>query len=229
MFYKNFFYFDIETVSNYKNFTDFKNNDERGSNLFIKRFENNTYMSNHHINVEESYLEYGGIFSTYGKIICISFGYFHNKNEKGYTIASIYGDNEKHIVDEFNTLLCKVSQKNMILSGYKINSFDIPYILHKLNKYGIAPSKLIDIYGIKPWDTKIIDLADDWKQKFNHYNTFDEVTYELDIDSPKNDIDGSMVHNVYWELNDINRIKTYCEKDVYTTMMVGKKMYEHRL
>lgn len=228
MLYKNLFYFDIETAGQYKNLNEFEISDERGSNLFKKKYDKNPFMSERHNSVYDAYLEYSPIFSTFGKIVCISFGYFHDKNEKGYTVMSITGE-EKEIVLEFNKLLQKVSQKGMYLSGYRITSFDIPWVLHKLNKYNIIPSKIIDIYGNKPWDIHVVDLADEWKQKFKYYNTFDEVTYELDIDSPKDDIDGSMVHDIYWNNNDINRIKTYCEKDVFASMMVGKKMFEHRI
>lgn len=229
MFYKNLFYFDIETVGQYRSLTEFELADERGANLFKKKFDKNPFMSDRHQSVYQGYLEYSPIFSTFGKIVCISFGYFHDKNEQGYTISSIQYDNEEEIVIEFNKLLDKVGRKGMYLSGYRITSFDIPWVLHKLNRYNVTPSKLIDIYGTKPWDNKIVDLADEWKQKFKYYNTFDEVAYELGVDSPKDDIDGSMVHNVYWNEGNLSRIKTYCEKDVYASMMVGKKMFEHKL
>ena len=42
----------------------------------------------------------------------------------------------------------------------------------------------------------------------------------LGIPSPKDDIDGSQVRSVYYEDNDIDRIITYCEKDVVTTAQV---------
>ena len=229
MFYKNLFYFDIETVGQYRTLTEFELADERGANLFKKKFDKNPWMSERHQTVYEAYLEYSPIFSTFGKIVCISFGYFHDKNEQGYTVSTIQYDDEEKIVAEFNQLLDKVGRKGMYLSGYRITSFDIPWVLHKLNRYNITPSKIIDIYGTKPWDNKIVDLADEWKQKFKYYNTFDEVAYELGVDSPKDDIDGSMVHNVYWNDGNLNRIKTYCEKDVYASMMVGQKMFEHKL
>ena len=229
MFYKNLFYFDIETVGQYRTLTEFELADERGANLFKKKFDKNPWMSERHQTVYEAYLEYSPIFSTFGKIVCISFGYFHDKNEQGYTVSTIQYDDEEKIVAEFNQLLDKVGRKGMYLSGYRITSFDIPWVLHKLNRYNITPSKIIDIYGTKPWDNKIVDLADEWKQKFKYYNTFDEVAYELGVDSPKDDLDGSMVHNVYWNEGNLNRIKTYCEKDVYASMMVGQKMFEHKL
>ena len=55
--------------------------------------------------LEESYLEQGGIMSTYGRICCISFGYIDSNNEK--QIRSFYGEDEKEIVNNFNNLLCK--------------------------------------------------------------------------------------------------------------------------
>jgi predicted PolB exonuclease-like 3'-5' exonuclease len=46
------------------------------------------------------------------------------------------------------------------------------------------------------------------------------LTYIFDIPSPKDDIDGSQVGQVYWEENDLQRISRYCEKDVLATMQV---------
>lgn len=228
MLHKNLFYFDIETAGQYKSLESLMNNDRRGYELFLKKYHNNTWMSERFSTASEAYLEYSPIFSTFGKIVCISFGYFTNKNTQGYRVDSIYGDNEKKIVTEFNNLLLKVSQKHMSLSGYRILSFDIPWVLHKLNKYGIEPSKLIDVYGIKPWDIRAVDLADEWKQKFRYYVSFDEVCYTLGIDSPKDEIDGSMVHSTYWKDKNIELIKDYCQKDVLSSMKVAEKMFKFR-
>ena len=40
MFYKNLFYFDIETVGQYKDINSLQENDERGYLLFKKKYEN---------------------------------------------------------------------------------------------------------------------------------------------------------------------------------------------
>ena len=37
---------------------------------------------------------------------------------------------------------------------------------------------------------------------------------------PKDDIDGSMVGEVYWKERDLERINRYCLRDVYTTAKV---------
>jgi hypothetical protein len=42
----------------------------------------------------------------------------------------------------------------------------------------------------------------------------------LGIPSPKEDIDGSMVRQVYYEEKDLERIVAYCERDVITVAQV---------
>ena len=229
MFYKNLFYFDIETVGQYKDIDALKYNDLRGYNLFKKKYTNNLWMQERDDDIDYAYLNNAPIFSTYGKIVCISFGYYHDKTPQGYTVSSIYGDNEKDIVSQFQVLISKVSKRHMILSGYRIKAFDIPWIIHKMNKYNIEPPKLLDIQGKKPWEIAAFDLADGWKQQFKYYMSFDEVAYELDVESPKDDLDGSKVHKAYWVDDDLVGIKTYCEKDVITCMRVAEKMLKYKI
>lgn len=224
MNYKNLFYFDIETVGKYKDFKTFKSNDIRGSELFQKKYDNNSWLSEKFDSIDSTYIGNSPTTSTYGKIICISFGYFTDRNPKGYTLNSLYGDNEEKLINEVVELLDKVYKKNLILSGYMINSFDIPWLVHKINKYNIPLPKILEIYDKKPWEIQSFDLADKWKFMTKYHSSLDEVCYELDIDSPKDDIDGSMVHSIYWNDNDLERIKTYCEKDVYASMMIGQKI-----
>lgn len=46
----------------------------------------------------------------------------------------------------------------------------------------------------------------------------------LDIETPKSDINGADVAKVFYKENDIERIKTYCEKDVLTTVQVFRRL-----
>jgi hypothetical protein len=68
---------------------------------------------------------------------------------------------------------------------FRINYFDIPWVLHKLHKYGIEPANIIYLYDKKPWDCKIVDMSDDWKSKFAWAFSFDEMCYEIGVMSPK--------------------------------------------
>jgi hypothetical protein len=59
--------------------------------------------------------------------------------------------------------------------------------------------------------------------KFGDYKTFTSLklmAHVLGIPSPKDDIDGSQVRDVFYEENDIDRIITYCEKDTITVAQI---------
>jgi hypothetical protein len=88
-----------------------------------------------------------------------------------------------------------------------INSINIPF---KLN-----------LFGKKPWEVPHLDTLELWK--FGDYKTYTSLklmAHVLGIASPKDDIDGSQVRNVFYEENDIDRIVTYCEKDTITVAQI---------
>lgn len=213
-----FFYFDIETAGQHSNYTSLKNNDELGASLFHKKYESNLEGD-----IADVYREKSPIITTYGRIVCISFGVIHTDGSK--KINSFYGNDEKLIVTQFNNLLKRIEQSNYILFGFRISNFDIPWIVHKLHKYDIEPSDFLYLYDKKPWESRIRDLADDWRLKSYYNHSFDEICYELDVISPKSGISGKDVHDLYW--NDrYNDIKTYCEGDVSALIDISKKIYK---
>ena len=214
------FMFDIETAGQYKDFTEFEKNDERGSNLFKGKYQKMGWDEKYE-NIYEAYLDNAGIVPTYGRIVCISFGYLDNGQER---ISSFYGDDEKEIVEKFNNLLKKIETKSFNLSGFRIAYFDIPWIMHKLAKYGIKPADIITTYNKKPWEMRITDMSDDWKSKFAWAFSFDEMCYELGVESPKDNMNGSEVHIAYWE-GRVNDVRTYCEKDVKASIKVSELIY----
>lgn len=214
------FHFDIETAGQYKDFTEFERNDERGSNLFKNKYQKMQWEEKYE-NIHDAYLDNAGIIPTYGKIVCISFGFIDNGE---YRISSFCGDVEKDIVNRFNELLKKIETKSFNLSGFRIMYFDIPWILHKLYKYGIKPADIILTHNKKPWEMRVVDLSDDWRGKFAWAFSFDEMCYELGVESPKDNMNGSEVHIAYWE-GRVNDVKTYCEKDVKSSIKVSELIY----
>ena len=169
---QKFLFFDIETAGQYKDYDTFLDNDERGARLFMGKYEKMNW-SDKYKDINEAYLENAGIISTYGKIVCISFGFIDNGGVS--KISSYYGDNEEDIVNSFNNLLKKIETKSFNLSGFRINHFDIPWLLHKLHKYGIEPANMIYLYDKKPWDLRVVDMSDDWKGKFAWAFSFEEL------------------------------------------------------
>lgn len=218
---RELFHFDIETVGEHKDFKTFMENDERGANLFLNKFEKMSHWQEKYDNVEEAYLDNAGVISTYGKIVCISCGYLDKEVEK---IESCSGD-EKYILEKFNNTLKKVEKKDFNLSGFRIVHFDIPWVLHKMHKYDIIPADIIYSYNKKPWEMRITDLSEDWKGRFAWSFSFDELCYELGIKSPKDNLNGSQVHKTYWERGDEDIIK-YCESDVSASIKAGEIIYK---
>jgi len=219
---RELFFFDIETVGNYPTLEDLRSSNQREFELFEKKFQKMKW-SEKYDSIDEAYLDNAGIISTFGKIVCISCGYKDNNGEM--RISSIYGDDEKDIVDRFNQYLKKIELKNFDLSGFRILYFDIPWIIHKLHKYDIIPADIISHYQKKPWEMRITDLSDDWKFKFAWSPSFDEVVYELGLKSPKSFMNGSDVHVEYHKGN-LETIKDYCEEDVRASIEVADKMYK---
>ena len=218
---QDLFMFDIETCGQYKDYDSFLENDKRGSDLFKSKYDKMRW-SEKYSSINEAYLDNAGIISTYGRIVCISFGYIDNSGQT--RITSFYGEDEFEIVNSFNNLLQKIEKKSFNLSGFRINHFDIPWILHKCHKYGIKPANIIFVYDKKPWDMRITDMSDDWKQKFAWAFSFDEMCYELGVESPKQDMNGSEVHKSFWN-GEIDKIKRYCESDVSASIEVSLKLY----
>lgn len=215
------FHFDIETVGEYKDYDTFLLNDERGAKLFEGKWKRMKWDEK--FSLEDSYIDQAGIISTYGRICCISFGYVDSNGQK--QIRSFYGEDERLIVENFNDLLKKIEKKSFNLSGFRINYFDIPWVLHKLHKYEITPADMIRPYEKKPWEMRIVDMADDWKQKFAYTYSFDEMCYELGVVSPKTKMDGSLVHE-YYHSGRLDEIRDYCEMDVSSSIDAGLKLYK---
>jgi uncharacterized protein YprB with RNaseH-like and TPR domain len=167
--------------------------------------------------------ERAGIYSEFGKIICISVGYIKEKDPYALRLKSFYGDDEKVILNEFSAMLSKFSKSNResLLCAHNGKEFDYPYIARRMIINGILIPELLDNAGKKPWEVKLLDTMDLWKfGDYKNYTSLDLLTSVLGIPTPKDDIDGSMVAGIYYKEKDIERIVRYCEKDVIAIVQV---------
>jgi uncharacterized protein YprB with RNaseH-like and TPR domain len=64
---------------------------------------------------------------------------------------------------------------------------------------------------------------------FEHSTSLKLLAQALGIPSPKEDIDGSMVRDVYYEENNLDRIIHYCERDVVTVAQVFLRLRNETL
>ena len=161
--------------------------------------------------------ERAGIYSEFGKIICISVGLVMEKNPYRFRLKSFFGKDEKSLLSEFSGMLLKFGRTNReaVLCAHNGKEFDFPYIARRMIINGLIIPEILDNAGKKPWEIKLLDTMDLWKfGDYKNYTSLDLLTSVLGIPTPKDDIDGSMVAGIFYNEDNIQRIVHYCEKDV---------------
>ncbi|HKK40836.1 MAG TPA: 3'-5' exonuclease [Bacteroidales bacterium] len=164
-----------------------------------------------------------GIYSEFGKIVCISVGMIKEKDHHGFRLKSFFGSDEKALLSEFSDMLSKFThaRRDALLCAHNGKEFDYPYIARRMIINNLVIPSILDNAGKKPWEIKLLDTMDLWKfGDYKNYTSLNLLTAILGIPTPKDDIDGSMVADVFYNDNDINRIVWYCEKDVLATARV---------
>ena len=130
---------------------------------------------------EEVY-ERAGIYSEFGKIICISVGLIKEKNPFSFRLKSFYGDDEKKVLTEFSVMLEKFSKNNkdVLLCAHNGKEFDFPYIARRMIINRIIIPEILDNAGKKPWEIKLLDTMDLWKfGDYKNYTSLDLLTTVL--------------------------------------------------
>ncbi len=172
------------------------------------------------------------IYAEFGKIICISCGVISGApTERKLSLKSFANRDEKIVLTEFADLLRKWApdhQKHLCAHNGK--DFDFPYICRRMIINGMTIPSILNLSGKKPWEIPHIDTMELWK--FGEYKSFvslNLLAHTLGIPTPKDDIDGSQVGEVFWSQLDLDRIVTYCQKDVITVAQVYLRMYGESL
>ena len=112
------------------------------------------------------------------------------------------------------------------LCAHNGKEFDFPYIARRMMVNGIQIPRVLQVAGKKPWETNFIDTMELWKfGDYKSYTSLDLLCAILDIPTPKDDINGSEVGRVYWQENDLERIKTYCQKDVLAIAQLMRRFH----
>ncbi len=167
-----------------------------------------------------------GVMAEFAKIICISIGYLNKETTLQLRIKSFYGHNELTLLSDFITTLNKIEQYNnkWCFAGHNIKEFDIPFICRRLLINNLAIPNCLNFQNMKPWETNIVDTFQYWRfGDYKNYTSLNLLATAMNVPSSKDDIDGSMVGELYWtenvleKENNLKRIVTYCQKDVLTT------------
>lgn len=208
-------FLDIETVPEARNFSDL---DEETREMWADK---SRYRRGEQYTAEEFY-SHAGIWAEFGRIVCISVGYLVLRgNQRNFRVTTFYGE-ERELLIQFKQMLeAHFSGPQHLLCAHNGKEFDFPYIARRMIIHSIPLPGKLDLFGKKPWEVPHLDTMELWKfGDYKHYTSLKLMAKILGIPSPKGDIDGSMVRDVFYEDEDLERIIKYCELDVVTLAQV---------
>ncbi len=213
----NILFLDIETVPQYPNYESMP---ETGKEFWDRKTQ--TLRLNKDVDTPETIYDRAGIYAEFGKIICLSCGIISGHGEdKKLTLKSFCCEDEVDLLRDFSELLRKWSGHDKVLCAHNGKEFDFPYLSRRMVINRLPVPDMLQLSGKRPWEIPHVDTLELWK--FGDYKSFTSLNllaYILGIPTPKDDIDGSMVWRVYWQEQDLQRIVTYCQKDVITVAQV---------
>jgi 3'-5' exonuclease len=218
----NILFLDIETVPQYSSYHEmpesWRSLWDIKAGYIIRNKEDETV---------ESVYPRAGIYAEFGKIICISCGFVQGSgDQKKIMLKSFAGDNEQLVLHEFAEMIRKWSaHEQRYLCGHNGKEFDFPYLCRRMIINNIPIPSILNVSGKKPWEVNHLDTMELWKfGDFKNYTSLNLLARSLGISTPKDDIDGSMVWEVYWKEKNLERIVTYCQKDVVTVAQILLRM-----
>ena len=208
-------FLDIETVPEHASFGALEQEKQQ---LWEQKTK---YQRKEEFSAEDFY-DRAGIWAEFGKIICISVGYFTFKGDlRTFRVTTFHGEEKELLVAFKNLLNPHFNQTKHLLRAHNGKEFDFPYIARRMLIHGITLPYKLDLFGKKPWEVPHLDTMELWKfGDYKHFTSLKLMAHVLGIPSPKEDMDGSMVREVYYDDNNLDRIITYCELDVITTAQV---------
>lgn len=223
--YKNILFIDIETVSLMPEFnmlTPGLQAEWARKSKYLKSAISETPDPSMLFN------EKAGIFSEFAKVVCICVGSLQiNGDEWKLRLKSIVNEDEKYLLNDFCELLSRFTAHypDLRFCGHNIKEFDIPFLCRRMVINGMGLPECMQFSGKKPWEINHLDTLELWRfGDYKHYTSLSLLAEVLGIPSPKDDLNGSMVGEVFWKEKDLERIGRYCMQDVLTAAKVFLKL-----
>ncbi|GAB4339737.1 MAG: 3'-5' exonuclease [Flammeovirgaceae bacterium] len=216
---KNLLFIDIETIAGQENFKllspEMQHEWEKKSQYF-RQNEDST--------PENIYFQKAGIYAEFGKIITIGIGYFHQDDTGEITFRSkvLQHDEEKELLLMFKEIIeKKFNPKTIILVAHNGKEFDFPYICRRMIIHQISLPIPLKLSGKKTWQVEHLDTMEMWRfGDEKRYTSLKLLANIFGFSNTKQEIDGSMVNEIFYKEKDIPKIMRYCLEDVILTAKV---------
>lgn len=219
-------FIDIETVGVAPTFSTLKKENTKLSSLFehYESWFKKRFPEDESLNLDELFLSRTALVPEFAKIVCVCMGIVDPNGKFKTTVVS--GLDEKKILESVKKTLIKCGEMGYWLCGHNVKNFDIPMLGKRMIINEILPPKILPSFDTKPWEIRAIDTRELWQ--FGQYasiSTLDLMCGVMNVESSKNEeMDGSKVHDVFWNEKNIEKISNYCEKDVLVLYKLMNKL-----
>jgi len=197
--------------------------------LFEKKFRKDLQDQG----IAELYREKAGLYAEFGKVVCVSIG---KMQATKFFIKTMTNRDEKKLLIE----LAEAISKFPILCAHNGLEFDFPFLMRRYIINGLPIPPTLNVFGKKPWETPFEDTMKMWSgTAWNYKCSLDLLAHCLGLPSPKKDMDGSLVAEVYYSMFDdvkndelpfekekqaLDKIGKYCAGDIITLANVYCRM-----
>ncbi|MCS7292289.1 MAG: ribonuclease H-like domain-containing protein [Gloeomargarita sp. SKYBB_i_bin120] len=171
--------------------------------------------------VASAYVEKAAFFSEFNRVVCVAFGYIRWVDDQPLAhLQSFCEFDEKDVLLKTQQLLSQPRTQDYTLCGHNIKEFDCPVLARRMLIHGILPlPRQLNNYGKKPWEIPHVDTMELWRfGEMKNHTSLALLARLFNIPSPKADMDGSQMFQLYWRERNLPKIKEYCEGDVRATM-----------
>lgn len=216
---QNILFIDIETVPEVASYSLLSEDVQR---LWDKKSQ--WYQGLEEMTSAEWYEKRAGVLAEFSKVVCIGIGAFQLVDGiQKFKVSALQGHNEKELLQEFSELLSgKMPKHNLCAHNGK--EFDYPFLCRRMLVNDVPLPKQLNIQGKKPWEVNLLDTLEMWKfGDRKNYTSLELLAHLFKIPSPKDDITGADVAQVYHIEQDLQRITDYCKKDVVSLARLFQK------
>lgn len=195
--YGHLLFVDLETVPQAQHYTDL--NDE-SKKLFEGKVRSKLLQkSESHTGTKEEalselYLENAALYAEFCQIVSVGIGYIAVDELRIKTVVS---KNEVDILTE----ICRIMNLGnfSFLVGHNSDNFDFPLLCRRLIINRMKIPNLLDPTGKKPWERCWKDTMEIWGYgEWNYKCSLDRLCHVLGVPSPKQEMDGSMVKDLFY-------------------------------
>ncbi len=222
--YNSYYFLNIETVAQQSNYVQLEHPWQK---LWDAKFDAcNTYWNC--ADPAQAYRKKAALQAEFGKIACISMGYFHKsaKNEVRFLVHTMHALEEAELIEQFNAY-CQVlsmSSKSTVL-GFGLKGFQAPYLCRRACIQGLPLPSAFRIMGKKGYELKqLIDLMELWKMgEYKHYASKELLMVCFGLEQ-KLEFAVEDLHAVYYDAQDMDALRRYSEQKLVHSAQLFQAM-----